>query len=101
KESIDIIGAEVAKMRDGGITAEELDAAKKYLTGSYPLAFSTSPRIAAQLVAMQLEGFTPAYLDKRNGYIEAVTLDQVNAVAKRLLKPDALSWVVVGRPTGV
>lgn len=101
KESIDIISAEFARMREEGITAEELEGAKKYLTGSYALNFDTSPAIAAQLLAIRLENFGPDYIEKRNGYIEAVTLEQVNDVARRLLKPEALSWVVVGRPAGV
>lgn len=101
KESIDIISAEFARMREEGITVEELEGAKKYLTGSYALNFDTSPAIAAQLLAIRLENFGPDYIEKRNGYIEAVTLEQVNDVARRLLKPEALSWVVVGRPAGV
>src|SRR5690606_31942561 len=101
KESIDIISAEFARMREEGITVEELEGAKKYLTGSYALNFDTSPAIAAQLLAIRLENFGPDYIEKRNGYIEAVTLEQVNDVARRLLKPAALSWVVVGRPAGV
>ncbi|MDA5193945.1 M16 family metallopeptidase [Govanella unica] len=101
KDSIDIIRRETAKMHDSGITAAELDGAKKYLTGSYPLAFDTSPNIAAQLLAIRLEGFATDYVEKRNGYIEAVTLEQTNASAKRLLDAEAISWLVVGRPTGI
>ena len=41
------------------------------------------------------------YLDKRNGYIEAVTLEDVRRVAGRLLTPDALTFAVVGQPEGV
>ncbi len=100
-ESIDIIRTEITKMRDGGATEAELALAKKYLTGSYPLSFASSGKIAGELVALQLDGFAPDFVAKRNAYIEAVTLDDVNRVAKRLLSPENLHWVVVGAPDGV
>ena len=100
-QSIDIIRTEITKMRDGGATEAELALAKKYLTGSYPLSFASSSKIAGELMGMQLEGFTTDFVNKRNGYIEAVTLADVNRVAKRLLAPENLYWVVVGAPDGV
>jgi len=100
-ESIQVIRQEIEKIVAEGITAEELEDAKTYLTGSYPLTFNTSRNIAAQLAAIQAEGFGPDYVQKRNGYIEAVTLDDANAAARALLHPDKLFWVVVGQPRGV
>src|SRR3546814_20880622 len=88
-------------MAEAGPTAEELDAAKRYLTGSFPLRFSSSDNIAGMLVGMQLEDLSIDYLDKRNSYIEAVTLEQAQRVAARLSQPDALPVVVVGPPDGV
>jgi zinc protease len=41
------------------------------------------------------------YLDRRNALIEAVTLDDVNRVAKALLDPTTLTMVVVGEPEGI
>ena len=41
------------------------------------------------------------YLDKRNGLIEAVTLDDVNRVARELLAPGRLTTVIVGEPEGL
>jgi zinc protease len=50
---------------------------------------------------VQLENFPPDYFAKRNGYIDAVTLADVKRVAKRLLDPESLSFVIVGEPDGV
>lgn len=100
-ESIAIIEAEMAKMKAEGVTEEELVAAKKYLTGSYPLAFASNAQIAGQLVGLQLKGYDPDFVNRRNGYIDAVTLADVNRVAARLLHPDRVYWVVVGAPDGV
>jgi zinc protease len=50
---------------------------------------------------VQEENLGIDYIDRRNGLIEAVTLEDVKRVAARLLKPDELSIVVVGQPTGL
>ena len=41
------------------------------------------------------------YFERRNALIEALTVDDLNRVAKRLVDPDRLVFVVVGQPTGV
>jgi zinc protease len=100
-ESLDVIQAEWARMAQEGITAEELDKAKTYLTGSFPLRFDSNAKIADYLVFVMMEDLGADYINTRNDLIEAVTLDDVNRVAERLLKPDALSIVVVGKPEGL
>jgi zinc protease len=86
-------------MADEGPTEKELKDAKSYLTGSYPLRFDTSPKIASQLLGIQIEDLGLDYIDKRNAQIEAVTLDEIRAIAKRLLKPDNMLITIVGQPT--
>ena len=100
-QSIDLIKAEWEKLRTQGITAEELQNAKTYLTGSYPLRFTTTSRIAGALTAIQYYGLDIDFIDRRNSYIEAVTLEDANRVAKELYNPEALTVVVVGQPDGV
>lgn len=84
-----------------GITQAELDAAKTYLTGSYPLRFDGNGPIAGILVGMQMQGFPIDYPTTRNARIEALTLDEVNRVAQKLYDPTALRFVVVGQPQGL
>lgn len=100
-ESIEVIRAEWERMRTEGVTAEELEAAKRYLTGAFPLRFDSNSRISAYLVFLQRENLGIDYLDRRNGLVEAVTLEDVGRVAGQLLDPDALSIVVVGEPAGL
>ena len=97
-ESIELIREEWRRMAEEGPTAEELANAKTYLTGSFPLQFDSTGRIASTLVDVQQKKLGIEYLDKRNSYIEAVTLDDAKRVARRLLDPAALSFVVVGSP---
>ncbi|MFT4999322.1 MAG: zinc protease [Paracoccaceae bacterium] len=100
-EAIDVIRDEWVKIAEDGVTEEELDAAKKYLTGAYPLRFDGNGRIASILAGMQLDGLPMSYIETRNEQVNAVTLEDVARVAKRLMKPDELRIVVVGQPVGV
>ena len=97
-ESIDIIRAEWRRMREQGPTAKELADAKTFLTGSFPLSLDSTGRIAAVLVVMQRDKLGIDYLDRRRALIDAVTVDDAKRVARRLLDPDALSFVIVGSP---
>ncbi len=100
-ESIALIRAEWQRLATEGITAEELATTKTYLTGAYPLRFDGNAQIADILVGMQLEGLPIDYVVTRNAQVEAVTLADVKRVAARLLRPEALHFVVVGQPEGV
>ena len=100
-EAIEVIRAEWARIATEGVTEEELQNAKTYMTGSYPLRFDGNGTIASILVGMQIIGLTPDYPKTRNQKGEAVTLDDVKRVAARLIKPDDLAFIVVGQPAGV
>ena len=100
-ESIRLVRKEIARMAAGEIEAAELADAKTYLTGSYPLRLTSNDQIASLLVSMQVDDLGIDYLEKRNGYIEAVTLEDVRRVAERLYHPERLLVVVVGDPDGL
>jgi zinc protease len=96
-QTLDLVSQEIRRLADKGPTADELAKAKSYQKGSFPLRFDTSTKIAAQLVLMQVEDLGIDYIDKRNDLIEAVTLADVQRVAKRLLDGGMLV-TMVGRP---
>lgn len=100
-EAIDIVRAEWTRMAEEGVTEAELDAAKRYVTGAYPLRFSGAENIAGQLLRIQVAGLGLDYVNRRNGLVEEVTVADVSRVARRLLRPDLLTFVVVGRPENV
>ncbi|MCA1941026.1 MAG: insulinase family protein [Caenispirillum bisanense] len=96
--SMDVIREEWRKMAAAGPTEGELADAKTYLTGAFPLRFSSTGAIASILMAMQLDDLPIDHLETRNAQVEAVTLADVKRVAERLLKPENLLVVVVGKP---
>ena len=100
-EAIEVIQDEWAKLASEGVTEKELADAKKYLTGAYPLRFDGNGTIAGILVGMQMDDLPIDYADTRNDKVEAVTLEDVKRVAARVLKPEALHFVIVGQPEGL
>lgn len=100
-EAIDVVRAEWEKMARDGVTAEELAAAKTYLTGAYPLRFDGNSNIANILTSMQMDGYAIDYPATRNDRVMAVTLEEANRVAGELFQPENLRFVVVGQPVGL
>jgi zinc protease len=97
-ESIALVRDEWRRMREAGPTAAELDNAKTYLTGSFPLGLDSTQHIAGVLVQMQQDKLGIDYLDRRASLIGGVTLDEAREVAQKLFDPIALSFAVVGDP---
>lgn len=100
-EAIDVTRSEWARLANDGMTQDELDRVKTYLTGAYPLRFDGNEQIAGIMVGMQMIGLPTDYITNRNDNINAVTLDDVNRVARELLHPDDLHFFVVGQPVGL
>jgi zinc protease len=72
-------------VRDG-VTEDELAAAKRNIIGGYAISnLSSSRSIARALTELQVIGLPRDYILKREDYINAVTVDEVNAAAKKLL----------------
>jgi zinc protease len=101
KELMDLITAEWTKMRDKGVTAQELKDAQSYLIGSVPLSLTSTDKIAGFLTSVQTEGFGKDYLDKREAAIKGATVARLKAVGDRLLDPALFTIVLVGKPDGI
>ena len=74
-----------------GITQEELDKAKKYLTASNNLRFVSIKNISVMLTAMQKYNLGLDFLQKRNEYINQISLEKVNQVIKKYFVPQMIS----------
>lgn len=97
---IQIIREQWEKIKREGITPEELKFTKEKMIGSYPLAFGSTYQIVGVLRFYQLDGLGPNFINERNDLVQKVTLEDVNRVAKKLLNPEKLSFIVVGKPEG-
>lgn len=100
-ETLSVTRAEWARMAERGATAEELADAVAFLTGSLPLQFSDSRRVADTLLALRQNGRPVEWLAARPARLAALTPERIAAVSARLLRPEALSVVVAGQPQGL
>jgi zinc protease len=98
RQTIQVVKDTLADFAATGPTQSELDDAKTFLTGSFPLAFASNAGIASQLGTFQREGLDVGYVARRNALIQAVSLDDVKRVSKRLFDPTRLTVVVAGTP---
>ncbi|MFY0595399.1 MAG: insulinase family protein [Cognatishimia sp.] len=99
-QAIEVIKDEWKRMADNGPTTGELLQAKTYLTGAYPLRFDGNGPIANILVGMQMDNLPINYIATRNDKVNAVSMEDIKRVAKRILRPEDLHFVIVGQPEG-
>ena len=98
---MEVIRAEWMRVAKEGITEQELQDTKTYMTGAYPLRFDGNEALSSIMVGMQSLGLTPDYPNTRNERVERVTMDDVKRVAAKLFREGDLRFVVVGQPAGV
>jgi len=98
RQTVQVVKETLAKFAAEGPTQQELDDAKTYLTGSFPLAFASNGGTAAQLGTFQRQNLDIGYVARRNSLIQAVTLADVKRVSKRLFDPAKLTVVIGGSP---
>lgn len=94
-ETLGIVRDVVKKMVEEGPTEAELEATKKYMIGAYAINnLDSSSAIASTLVELQLDKLGIDYMQRRAALIDAVTLDQVKAAAKKLLSAEPAIMIV-------
>jgi zinc protease len=100
-ETLRVIRSEIGRLRSDGVTEQELADSKTYLSGALALSLDSSGAIAGLMHSLQLYGLPRDHLDRRPALIGAVTLEDVRRVARRVLRDEAMTTVVVGKPSGV
>ena len=98
-EALDVAQTVLQQFAAKGSTKHETQNAIDYLTGSFPLNLDNLHSQVSYLTSMQYYGLGKDYLEKRNDYFKAVTHEDVNRVAAKLLAKPPLV-VLVGDPKG-
>ncbi len=98
-EVLRLIVDEFWRMQRDRVGTLELDNAKAYLTGSFPLTIETPDSIAMQVVTALFYGLPLQELQTFRERVNAVTVDDVQRVSRAFLRPDRLSVVLVGNAT--
>jgi zinc protease len=99
-DALRLIKPELTRMREGA-SEQELADAKIYLSGSLALSLDSSGAMANLLHQLQVDHLPRDYLDRRAALIGAVKAEDVRRVARRVLRDEAMTIVVVGKPVGL
>ena len=102
QKAIDLALEVLKRLHDNGITAEQLASAKTYTKGTYPpQRLQTADQIAALLGELELFGLGRDEVDQFFARVDAVTLEQANAVARKYYRTDNLTFVLLGNASKI
>ena len=88
--------SEIKSIRDTPVSDQELAEAKSYLIGSFPLRFDSTAKLAKVLAQVEFYGLGFEYFSEYQKWIDRVTKEDVQRVAKQYLDPKRYALVVVG-----
>jgi predicted Zn-dependent peptidase len=91
-----VIGAELRRLHDGGVTDAELDRARENVKGRTVLSMESSATRMNRLGSSVLMGVPLLTVDEVLARFDAVTLEDVNGLARELWVPERLSAAGVG-----
>jgi zinc protease len=95
--ALDITHNTLSRFITNGPSNAELEAAKKYLTGSFPLSLASNRTIASLLLRMAFYHLPDDYLDTYVARVNAVTNEEIKLAFKQQVNPDKLLLVTVGQ----
>lgn len=87
---------EIRNMRDVPVTDQELAEAKSFLVGSFPLRLDSTAKLTQVLAQVEFYNLGFEYFTQYPKWIERVTKEDVQRVAKHYLDPQRYALVVVG-----
>jgi predicted Zn-dependent peptidase len=97
ERAIDLALSLLKKLNEQGITQDQLDSAKTYTKGLYPVdRLETTDQLAQILGEIELFGLNRGEVDDSFSRIDAVTRERANAMAKQYYQPGALTFVLLG-----
>jgi zinc protease len=96
-QAIDLALAQLKKLGDQGISAAQLASAKAYVKGDYPTrALETADQLANVVTDFEIFDLNKGEVDDFISRIDAVTVEQANAIARKYYRLENLVFVLVG-----
>jgi len=100
-EALRRVREEVERIRTQPVSDEELDAAKRYLTGSFPLRFDSDAETVSFYAQVEFYGLGLDYAARYDDLINSVTKEDVQRVAEKYLRPEDAIVVIVGKQSDI
>jgi zinc protease len=95
-ESLKEFFYELERIREELVTEKELQDAKSYLTGIFPIRLETLDGLIDQLIQIKMHDLPDDYLHTYRERVSAITREEVQRVARRYVTPDRAAIVIVG-----
>lgn len=92
---------ELNRIRNERVSEKEISDAKSYLTGVFPIRLETQEGLTDQLVQIKMLRLPDDYLAVYRDRVQAVTLEEIQTVAQKYVKPDEAAVIVVGDGSAV
>ena len=96
-EACEIIGRELATLRDEGVTGDELDRAKEHVKGRMVLGMESTAARMSRISRATLFDLEMLSLDEMISRVDAVTEDDVAELAAELYDPNGFSAACIGK----
>jgi zinc protease len=96
--AIDALKHQIAELVRGGVTAQELNKAKDAILNSFIFEFDSKDKVLAERMRYEFHGYPPDFLERFEAGIKKVTAADVDRVARKYIRPERLSTLVVGNP---
>jgi predicted Zn-dependent peptidase len=101
-EAIDLAFATLDKLHAGSVQEAQLESAKSYVLGQYPLGLETASQWAYQLATLEFYGLDRSYIDDYGSKLSAVTLQDASNVIDQVIPPSQhLALVVIGKADAI
>ncbi len=88
---------ELKKLKSNGVTKEELESAKSFYVGHYPLSMETPAQIASKIIIQEFYGLPDDYIDKYPDNLRAVSVENIDSAIKRVLDPGNVVITLVSK----
>jgi zinc protease len=100
-EALRRLREEVDRIRERPVSDEELNAAKRYLTGSFPLRFDSDAEMVGFYSQVEFYGLGLDYPLRYDALIDSVTKEDILRVAEKYLRPENAIVVIVGKQSDI
>lgn len=97
-KAISLIAEEIKKIRSGGVTETELEEARETTINRFIFTFDSPGKIVQNLMSLEYNGYPLDYYKHYLDYYRSLTAEDIKEAANKYLKPDSLSFIVVGNP---
>jgi len=99
--AIDLALKVLDDLHKNGLTAKQLDTAKKYIKGQFPPRIETSSQLASRIATNQFYGLDDNEINQLESRIDAVTLESAKQVIEKHFPKENMVFVLIGKASEI